>query len=81
MSTKKWASPDLTFVDLDVHEYSITSAVLEPGREVPIVDRFLRDEANIRCFVANFEHRVQLHTCYEAWPKTPCRKRSCSTVP
>lgn len=68
MSTKKSASPDLSFVGLDVHKDSITSAVLEPGREVPIVDRFFHDEASIRRFVASFENRAQLRTCYEAGP-------------
>jgi transposase len=68
VSTKKSASPDLSFVGLDVHKDLITSAVLEPGRELPIVDRFLHDEASIHRFVANFENRAQLRTCYEAGP-------------
>jgi transposase len=68
VSIKQFASRDLTFVGLDVHKDSITSAVLEPGHEVPIVDRFFHDEASIRRFVSNFENRVQLRTCYEAGP-------------
>jgi transposase len=68
VSIKQFASRDLTFVGLDVHKDSITSAVLEPGRETPIVDGFFHDEASIRRFVSNFENRVQLRTCYEAGP-------------
>ena len=78
MSTKKSASPDLSFVGLDVHKDSITSAVLEPGRERPIVDRFFHDEASIRRLVASFENRAQLRTCYEAGPTGYDSQGSCN---
>ena len=51
MSTHKSAAPEVTWVGLDVHRDSITSAVLTPGSEVPVVDRWFHDEASVRRFV------------------------------
>jgi hypothetical protein len=42
-----------TFVGLDVNKDSITSAVLTPGSEVAILDRFAYEGASIRRFVTN----------------------------
>ncbi|HLH68200.1 MAG TPA: hypothetical protein VKY90_04030 [Candidatus Dormibacteraeota bacterium] len=44
--------PDTTFVGLDVHKSSITSAVLVPSADVAVVDRFYPDEASIRRFLS-----------------------------
>jgi transposase len=68
VSTRKSAPGDLVFIGLDVHKDSITSAVLEPGRENPVVDRFFHDEASLRRFVSGFEQRSALRACYEAGP-------------
>lgn len=68
MSSKKSAAHELKFVGLDVHKDSITSAVLEPGSETPIVDRFFHDEASVRRFVTTLGDRSELRTCYEAGP-------------
>ena len=59
---------DFNFVGLDVHRDSITSAVLEPCREVPVVDRFFHDEASIVRFVSNLGDRRAVRSCYEAGP-------------
>lgn len=48
MSRRESAPRDLTFVGLDVHKGSITSAVCRAKRETPVVDRFFH-EASIRC--------------------------------
>jgi transposase len=68
VSKSKSGSDDLVFVGLDVHKDSITSAVLKPRSEVPVLDRFFHDEANIRRFVSGFERRPLLRVCYEAGP-------------
>jgi len=57
-----------TFVGLDVHKNSITSAVLRPGDEVAVVDRFFPDEPSVRRFVAALGDPAQLQVCYEAGP-------------
>jgi hypothetical protein len=53
VSISTTASPETLWVTLDVYRDSITSAVLEPGREVPAVNRWFHDEPNIRRFVSN----------------------------
>ncbi len=51
VSIKRSDSREHTSVGGDVHKDSITSAVLEPGRGMPSLDRCFHDEASIRCFV------------------------------
>ncbi len=38
------ADPEVTFLGLDVHKDSISAGILEPGREIPGVDRIFHDE-------------------------------------
>ena len=57
-----------TFVGLDVHKNSITSAVLAPEQETPVVDRFFPDEPSITRFVKGLGDRRKLAVCYEAGP-------------
>jgi transposase len=57
-----------TFVGLDVHKNSITSAVLAPGAEVAVIDRFFPDEPSIRRFVGQLGDPRALSVCYEAGP-------------
>ena len=68
MSIKKSAVAELKFVGLNVHKDSITSAVLEPGRETPVLDRFFRDEASVRRFVGTLGDLAAVRSCYEAGP-------------
>jgi transposase len=68
VSRSKSARDDLVFVGLDVHKDSITSAVLEANREVPVTDRFFHDETSVRRFVAGFSEPSALRVCYEAGP-------------
>jgi transposase len=68
VSKSQSARTDLVFIGLDVHKDSITSAVLEPGRDSAVVDRFFHDEASIRRFISSFENRAVLRSCYEAGP-------------
>lgn len=57
-----------TYVGLDVHKDSITSAVLVPGAEGPVIDRFAHEEASIRRFVATLGDPASVWACYEAGP-------------
>jgi hypothetical protein len=44
--------PNATVLGLDVHELSITSAVLEPGSDSPVLDRLGSDRESIRRHLA-----------------------------
>ena len=57
-----------TFVGLDVHKSSITSAVLVPGADTAVVDRFFPDEPSIRRFVSGLGDPGAVSVCYEAGP-------------
>jgi transposase len=57
-----------TWVGLDVHRNSITSAVLIPGRETPVVDRWFHDEPSVRRFVSGLGSPARVRLCYEAGP-------------
>ena len=46
------ASSGIFWVGLDVDRDAITSAVLAPGTEIPLVDRWFHDEPSVRRFVA-----------------------------
>jgi len=63
VSANKCASRELTFVSLDVHRNSITTAVLELGREMPLVERFFHDEASIGRFVSGLDEFSSIRTC------------------
>jgi hypothetical protein len=54
------ASSAIFWVGLDVHRDSITSAVLAPGKEIPLVDRWFHDEPSVRRFVAGLGSPGQL---------------------
>jgi len=62
------ASPETTWVGLDVHRDSITSAVLRPGEAAPLVDRWFNDEASVRRFVGTLGDPCLVRSCYEAGP-------------
>jgi transposase len=62
------ASLNTTWVGLDVHRNSITSAVLIPGRETPVVDRWFHDEPSVRRFVSGLGSPARVRLCYEAGP-------------
>lgn len=62
------ASPNTTWVGLDVHRDSITSAVLRPGIEGAAVDRWFHDEPSVRRFVKSLDNPKTVRLCYEAGP-------------
>lgn len=68
MSNGNSASSKTTWVGLDVHRDSITSAVLSPQRETPVVDRWFHDEPSVRRFVSGLGSPARVRLCYEAGP-------------
>jgi transposase len=68
MSKVTRGTHDLTWVAFDVHRDSITSAVLAPDWERPVVDRFFPDETCLRRFLSPFDDLSKLRLCYEAGP-------------
>jgi transposase len=62
------ASSGISWVGLDVHRDSITSAVLAPDAQVPVVDRWFHDEPSVRRFVSSLGTSSKVRLCYEAGP-------------
>jgi transposase len=53
---------------LDVHKNTISVGVLDPGDEVPRVDKISSDPDAVRHLIARFADRSRLRACYEAGP-------------
>jgi transposase len=68
VSTRHSAASEPTWVGLDVHRDSITSAVLKPDSETPVVDRWFHDEPSVRRFVGTLGDLSRVRLCYEAGP-------------
>jgi len=68
VSERNPASANTTWVGLDVHRDSITSAVLTPGTDAPAIDRWFHDEPSVRRFVKSFANPGEVRLCYEAGP-------------
>ena len=60
--------PNATVLGLDVHKFSITSAVLEPGSDSPVLDRLGADRESIRRHLARLGDTGPIWACYEAGP-------------
>jgi transposase len=60
--------PEGTYLGLDVSKDSISVGILEPGREIPVVDKIFHDEASVRRLIERFGDRGRLRVCYEAGP-------------
>jgi transposase len=68
VSTANSAPSGPIWVGLDVHKDSITSAVLAPGAEAPVLDRWFHDEPSVRRFVKALGDPRSVRCCYEAGP-------------
>jgi len=53
---------------LDVHKNTISVGVLDPGDEVPRVDKISSDPDAVRHLIARFPDPARLRACYEAGP-------------
>jgi hypothetical protein len=62
------AVPETIFLELDVHKDSISVGILEPGREIPVVDG--SSTTSHRCAASSPALRIQdgYRVCYEAGP-------------
>ena len=60
--------PEVTVLAMDVHKNTISTAVLEPGRGVGLVDKISADDESVRRLVARFADRRRVWACYEAGP-------------
>ena len=57
-----------THLGLDVSRDSISVAVLEPDRDVAVIEKIVFDEPSVRKLVRRFPNRKKLWVCYEAGP-------------
>jgi transposase len=58
----------MTHLGMDVSKDSISVAVLDPRRDVAVVDKIFHDEESVRRLVARFDRQDRLWACYEAGP-------------
>jgi transposase len=60
--------PEGTVLAMDVHKNTISTAVLEPGSMLPLVDKISTDEESVRRLIGRFPDRGRVWACYEAGP-------------
>jgi transposase len=53
---------------MDVHKNSISTALLEPGSESPVLDKLSSDDESVRRLIARFDDPGRVWACYEAGP-------------
>jgi transposase len=53
---------------MDVHKNTISTGLLEPYSDSPLVDRLSTDDESIRRLIARFEDPTAVWACYEAGP-------------
>lgn len=57
-----------TFVGLDVHQDSISIALLRPGAELPDEDQIANSPEAVRTLVRRWKDPQAVRVCYEAGP-------------
>ena len=62
------SGPGTVYVGMDTSMREIVCGVLQPGREVPAVDRIPNDEESVRRLIGKLGDRRLLSVCYEAGP-------------
>jgi transposase len=60
--------PEVVHVGMDTSMREIVCGVLQPGREVPAVERIPNDEESVRRLIGKLGDRRRLSVCYEAGP-------------
>src|SRR5215210_6749609 len=53
---------------MDVHANTISTGLLEPGSDSPLLDKISTDEESVRRLIARFEAPARVWACYEAGP-------------
>jgi len=62
------SGPGMVYVGMDTSMREIVCGVLQPGREVPAVERIPNDEESVRRLIGRLGDRRLLSVCYEAGP-------------
>ena len=62
------AQRGVTHLGMDVSKDSISVAVLEPHRDLAVLDKVFHDEESVRRLVGRFPRPDRLWACYEAGP-------------
>ena len=62
------SGPGTVYVGMDTSMREIVCGVLQPGREVPVVERIPNDEESVRRLIGKLGGRRLLSVCYEAGP-------------
>ena len=60
--------PEARVLAMDVHKNTISTGLLEPGSNSPLVDKLSADEESVRRLIARFEDPGRVWACYEAGP-------------
>ena len=50
-----FAHPETIYLGLDVHKDSISVGILNPGHEIPDVEKIFHDEESVRRLVGRFD--------------------------
>jgi transposase len=59
---------DVRVLAMDVHKNTISTGLLEPGSDSPVLDRLSADDESVRRLIARFEAPGRVWACYEAGP-------------
>ncbi len=60
--------PDVRVLAMDVHANTISTGLLEPGSDTPLLDRLSADDESVRRLVARLGDPARVWACYEAGP-------------
>jgi hypothetical protein len=60
--------PDVRVLAMDVHKNTISTGLLEPGLDSPVMDKLSADDESVRRLIARFEAPERVWACYEAGP-------------
>jgi transposase len=63
-----FAHPETIYLGLDVHKDSISVGILNPGHEIPDVEKIFHDEESVRRLVGRLGDPRFVRACYEAGP-------------
>jgi len=60
--------PEARVLAMDVHKNTISTGLLEPGSDSPLLDKLSADDEAVRRLVARFDDPTAVWACYEAGP-------------
>lgn len=60
--------PQVRVLAMDVHANTISTGLLEPNSDSPLIDRISADDESVRRLIARFEDPRGVWACYEAGP-------------